>query len=325
MLDWTILGRGIGLSPEAVAIKVLATADDFSFQVGGAANVARNFRSFGAQTALWGVIGDDTIRPECGIAFGAIFRKIIETEKIRWIGEVDARQTTVKLRIEASYAHTSSQQLVRVDLEEIKPYLPKTNDQFNSPFDILNVGDYNKGTVTYELIDIMRNISIEKKIPLIVDPKMGKGRDYFRLYNGVSAITPNDFELAELTGCNFKEDDDGAIGKVGCEYARYLKSDVIITRGRFGCTVCTKENLSTHIPTLPVENPDVVGAGDTFNAVYSLSLACGADQIESAHCAIIASYLVVQKKGTACVTTKELKEEVKRRVKEKIYPFNMHL
>lgn len=324
MLDWTIAGRGERISPEAVAIVVLASSRNFSFRPGGAANIVRNFRSLGAKASLWGVIDEeDPTSFDRRIPFGYILKKTLYDEQIEWIGETDPdRETTVKIRVEASHAHTAYQQLVRVDLESHDPYLPKNPAGLKNSYDAFHIGDYNKGAVTPELVQILREEGAANKAPLVVDPKMGKNRDYHALYSNVTAITPNDLELAELTGKKFHEEDSETIAQIASDYAKELNTDVIVTRGRFGCTVCLKDGLIAHLKTLEIDVPDVTGAGDTFGAAYTLALACGASQIEAAHLAVITSFLVVHKKGTACVMNDELVVEIKRRIKEKLYPFD---
>ncbi len=57
MLDEFVWGKVSRISPEAPVPVVDVTGE--SYYPGGAANVARNLRSFGASTSLIGAIGDD--------------------------------------------------------------------------------------------------------------------------------------------------------------------------------------------------------------------------------------------------------------------------
>ena len=327
MLDFTIRGRAAGLAPDAAAIKVVTRSSDFVFTSGGAANCAKNFSSLGADTTAWGIVDfenhADSNQP---LSFGHILIDTLNREKIKWIGEADAdRETTVKLRIEASNAHTAMQQLVRVDLEVYDPYPPKDQKKLTGNFTAYHAGDYNKGAVTPELIEILRAESKKKKAPLVVDPKMGSSRDenyYHALYHDVTAITPNDLELKELTGESFEEEDERQIVKIATNYAKQLNTDLVVTRGRFGAIVCPIAGESTSIQTLPVESPSVSGVGDTFAAAFTLALASGGSLIEATHLAVIASYLAVIKEGTASkVSQEEVIAEIDRRVKNKMYPF----
>jgi bifunctional ADP-heptose synthase (sugar kinase/adenylyltransferase) len=57
---------------------------------------------------------------------------------------------------------------------------------------------------------------------------------------------------------------------------------------------------------------DVTGAGDTVMAANTLGIACGADPVQAARLANVAGALVVQKPGTATVTSTELRKELLR-------------
>ncbi|EKD22741.1 MAG: RfaE bifunctional protein, protein [uncultured bacterium] len=327
MLDFTIEGKAVGLAPEAACVKILTRASQFKFTSGGAANCAKNFSSLGADTTAWGIV-DFENHADSGqpLSFGHILIDTLNREKIKWIGEADPdRETTVKLRVQGANSHTAMQQIVRVDLEVYDPYPPKDKKKLTGNFTAYHAGDYNKGAVTPELIKILRSESKKKKVPLVVDPKMGEARDenyYHALYHDVTAITPNDLELKELTGENFEEDDERQIVKIAKDYAKQLNTDVVVTRGRFGAIVCPISGESTNIQTLPVENPSVSGVGDTFAATFTLALAAGGSLVEATHLAVIASYLTVKKEGTASkVSQAEVKAEIDRRVKGKLYPF----
>ena len=67
-----------------------------------------------------------------------------------------------------------------------------------------------------------------------------------------------------------------------------------------------------HIPTVAQEVFDVSGAGDTVISSYTLSLAAGADPIQSAHIANCAAGIVVGKVGIAVVTPEELINRIKK-------------
>jgi D-beta-D-heptose 7-phosphate kinase/D-beta-D-heptose 1-phosphate adenosyltransferase len=69
------------------------------------------------------------------------------------------------------------------------------------------------------------------------------------------------------------------------------------------------------IPTVAQEVFDVSGAGDTVISSYTLSLAAGADPIQSAHIANYAAGIVVGKVGIAVVTPEELIDRIKKESK----------
>jgi bifunctional ADP-heptose synthase (sugar kinase/adenylyltransferase) len=56
---------------------------------------------------------------------------------------------------------------------------------------------------------------------------------------------------------------------------------------------------------------DVTGAGDTVISVFTLALACGATFREAAQLSNYAGDISVMKKGTAILSTQELKEAIR--------------
>jgi bifunctional ADP-heptose synthase (sugar kinase/adenylyltransferase) len=68
-----------------------------------------------------------------------------------------------------------------------------------------------------------------------------------------------------------------------------------------------------HIPIFGTDEvADVTGAGDTVIAVYTLALACGASPEQAAHLANYAGGIVVMKRGTATVTSEEMRTAIQK-------------
>src|SRR5215475_11723865 len=108
MLDEFIWGKVSRISPEAPVPVVNVTGE--TYYPGGAANVARNLREFGAKTSLMGLVGDHANGERlCKLLGGAG----IETAGVQ---RAPAGYTTVKTRIIAR-----NQQVVRVDREQPAP------------------------------------------------------------------------------------------------------------------------------------------------------------------------------------------------------------
>ena len=67
-----------------------------------------------------------------------------------------------------------------------------------------------------------------------------------------------------------------------------------------------------HLPIFGSDQAvDVTGAGDTVIAVFTLALAAGGSFFDAAQLANCAGGLVVMKRGTATVTSQELKEAIR--------------
>ena len=63
-----------------------------------------------------------------------------------------------------------------------------------------------------------------------------------------------------------------------------------------------------HVAALAHEVFDVTGAGDTVSSTLTLALACGAPMNEAILLSNLAASIVVQKTGTATVSTEELRQ-----------------
>lgn len=91
-------------------------------------------------------------------------------------------------------------------------------------------------------------------------------------------VTPNEGELATL-------EDAGVRAK-----------RLLVSRGSDGAELRTTDG-SVHIPALPLEAVDTVGAGDTLNGALAAALAGGYPVEEAARRAVVAASLAVTKAG----------------------------
>ncbi|MCM8780673.1 MAG: D-glycero-beta-D-manno-heptose-7-phosphate kinase [Candidatus Omnitrophica bacterium] len=314
ILDEYIWGEVERISPEAPVPVVWAKRR--SYVPGGAANVASNISSLGAEVLLLGVVGKDENAqrlhselkkrgiPTCGI--------IVDS----------GRHTTVKTRILAGH-----QQIVRLDWEHTESLDKKinqkliriVNDNINDT-DAVIIEDYGKGVINADLIAELISFIRKKKKLVTVDPK----EEHFQFYRGVTSITPNRKELEnairvlkmkdtahrlKLTSDKLSTDKD--IDKAGLEILRYLKVDsLLVTLGDRGMRLFQQGGRIDHIPTAALEVFDVSGAGDTVVATFTLAISCGATNLEAAHLANYAAGIVVSKLGTAVTTPKELLERI---------------
>ncbi len=185
MLDRYLFGDVERISPEApVPIVKVKREED---RLGGAANVALNVKTLGANVALITVVGDD--EPA---------RKLQELLKGHGIEAIFGRDkqlyTCVKLRVIGR-----AQQLVRVDFEnqpdhEILADMLSGFARVVSSYDAVVFSDYGKGGLTH--IPQMIELARQAGKPVLVDPK---GVDYSR-YGGATVVTPNRAELSQVIG-----------------------------------------------------------------------------------------------------------------------------
>jgi D-beta-D-heptose 7-phosphate kinase/D-beta-D-heptose 1-phosphate adenosyltransferase len=165
----------------------------------------------------------------------------------------------------------SKQQIVRID-----------NDYINQPYpldgidvsvcDAIVISDYNKGNVTYELIENLR-----------------------RTYSGPIFVDTKKTDLARLAGCvvkiNNKEFND----------AKTLCDELIVTHGRNGAVYKGRT-----YPAVEIAVTDVCGAGDTFLAALCYEYLVSNNMDRAIEFAIRASAVTVQHIGVYAPILKEI-------------------
>lgn len=302
MVDHFIWGKVARISPEA-PVPVVEVSED-SLLWGGCANVMNNICSVGGQVYLAGVIGGD--------AMGGRLLEEFAGKNIPTAGVIvdPGRHTTLKTRI---VAH--NQQVVRFDRETRKAISPDCTGKvlryiasLIDELDTIVVSDYNKGVVTEDLLDGIREIVASKKVRVCVDPK----RNDLSFYRGFDVITPNHHEAEKALGIeDLNGKDAGKEDLVRREVLRLLDrlrlKALLITRGEAGMSLYESEGTVVHIPTQARAIYDVTGAGDTVIGVFSLCLAAGASFREAAEIANHAAGIVVGKVGTSVVSREELR------------------
>ncbi len=288
MLDRYWIGAVERISPEApVPVVRITQVDD---RLGGAANVARNVRSLGAQATLLTVVGQDEPARR--------LRELLAQTGIRAVlGEDPQLFTVVKLRVIGR-----SQQLLRVDFEntpdhEVLAQLLHDFERELAAHDVVVFSDYGKGGLAH--IPQMITLARAAGKPVLIDPK---GSDYAR-YRGATLITPNRSELAQVTGPWSHEEQLASLANA---LRQQLGLDhVLVTRSEEGMSLFTAGG-AQHLPAQAREVFDVTGAGDTVIATLAAMMAAGADVPTAMAWANHAASIVVGKFGTASVSYEEL-------------------
>ena len=85
---------------------------------------------------------------------------------------------------------------------------------------------------------------------------------------------------------------------------------ILVTQSEHGMTLVPRKGEAIHVPAYPVKVRDVSGAGDTVAAVLAVALAAGADWETALRMANAAAAVAVSKKGTASVTSAELRRKI---------------
>lgn len=291
MLDHYVWGRVERISPEA-PVPVLEAQNE-EYRPGGAANVALNVRSLGAQTLLAGVVGAD--------APAGILRDLLNERGVDHSALIvdPQRSTTLKTRIGAV-----SQQIVRIDYESREELstelgrglLAKLEEALPSCHALI-IEDYNKGVLTSEVISAVLELARKNGIPVAVDPK----QKHFNAYRGVEIFKPNYRELVAVLDREPQNEDD-FFAAAGALRRDLGLTNLIVTRGASGMYIFDGSAKPRHLPTCAREVYDVSGAGDTVIAALTLAWICSQDIQLAAEVANHAAGVVCAINGTASVS-----------------------
>ena len=294
MLDKFIAGRVTRISPEAPVPVVMF--DHESHRIGGAANVAHNVAALGGLATLIAVAGHDdasaTLAQACREA-GISPAFVTDRD----------RPTTTKVRIVTE----RNQQVARVDYEsdaeiagDVEQRVVSALQQHAGNAAAIVLSDYLKGCVTGRVTRAAVEAARERKIPVLVDPKI----PHIDYYAGATVITPNHHEAEIAANMRVRTDGEArAAARVFRE--RAACSAVLMTRGDQGMWLLG-EGVEDSLPATAREVADVTGAGDTVIATLALALAAGASLVEAARLANEAAGITVGKFGPAVVTPAEL-------------------
>jgi rfaE bifunctional protein kinase chain/domain len=288
MLDRYWYGAVDRISPEAPVPVVRITREEE--RNGGAANVAYNVVTLGAQASLLTVVGED----EASHKLEAL---VAQTGIRTYFGRDADLKTTVKLRVIGR-----QQQLLRLDFENTpkNELLASQTAEFESLLphhQSILFSDYGKGGLAH-ISDMIARARTAGK-PILIDPK---GSDYSRYKNG-SVITPNRTELQQVIGSWSSEDDLRT--KVHNLREQLGLDAVLLTRSEEGMTLFDAQG-QLHVSAQAREVFDVTGAGDTVIATMAALVAAGMGLRQALPIANRAGGLVVGKFGTATVSYEEL-------------------
>jgi rfaE bifunctional protein kinase chain/domain len=262
MIDQYLHGVIERISPEAPVPVVMQQS--LENRLGGAANVALNFKAMGAKVSLVGMTGDDEE--------ALILRHLLEESGIdsECLLSFPKRTTTVKTRIMAQGQH-----VLRIDREQIS-YISQSelesvkavvaNLMETKAPDVIILQDYNKGFLHPVLIQRVIEMATATNIPTVVDPK----KWHFEAYKGCTVIKPNRKEISEFLGKNINS--LGDLVEAHQALAKILQHSVsFITLGKDGIFVA-EGNRAEIVPAKLRQIVDVCGAGDTVLCILALYL-----------------------------------------------------
>lgn len=189
--------------------------------------------------------------------------KALDVDVISYFGH-----PSIKIRM---IDERSNQQLLRIDKDQITNPLEFTSLFLPKDIDGIIVSDYEKGLITYELLESL----IKTELPVFIDTKKTN--------------------LKRLDGAFVK------INTLEFEKAKTFPNNLIITRGKKGA-----EYKNKIYPAPEIAITDVCGAGDTFLASFSYKYLLTKNVETSIEFAIKASSITVQHLGVYAPTLKEI-------------------
>ncbi len=290
MLDKFVYGDASRISIEAPI--PIVNVKKIEYNPGGAGNTASNVASLGGNAIVIGVIGDDDS--------GKILLNEFDKRNILAEGVFveNSRPTTEKTRILGG-----TQQMIRVDYEKDYDISKDLEDKIidylsNNINDIetIIVSDYAKGTITEDIAKRLVYLKFNNK-NVLVDTKP-KHADF---YKNVTLVKPNLREAIEITG-------KYELADIGFGLVEKFNSDILITKGKEGMSLFTKNGDHISMPTKAREVYDVSGAGDTVIAMMGLALNAKASLEDAVKLANIAAGLAVERRGIVSVRLDEIRD-----------------
>jgi len=302
MVDSYLWGDVERISPEAPVPVVTKTKRES--RLGGAANVALNIKALGAEPILASTIGNDEK--------AELFKKLLQEKSLNKQGiyESNSRSTSVKTRI---ISH--NQQLLRIDEEVNEALDPETEEAFlnhllyiinNEKLNAIVFEDYDKGTITPEIIEKIVVYSNKLGIPTLVDPKK---RNYL-LYKNVTLFKPNFKELVEGLNLNSlgKTDVKGILKAARIMHKEQNISWMLVTLSEAGIFISNDQEYQM-IQAKVRDISDVSGAGDTIISIAAVGMAAGLSPWVIAELSNIGGGQVCEKAGVVPINKEQLLKE----------------
>lgn len=303
--DEFLYGRIERVSREAPVL--ILQYDGTDVRLGGGANSVHNIRTLGGIPIPVGVLGQDD--------HGRQLRALLREERVSSARVFSDRRyvTPVKTRIMAGGAHSTKQQVVRIDkatrLADQSPARRaalRVLQGFRGRVDAVLVSDYGFGLVSPDVVQAAVAFARKRHVPVTVDSRYG-----LLSFRGMTAVTPNEGEVEAALGIAIGHD-RRRLEAAGRTLLRRLGTRaVLITRGSDGMALFEPRRRALHIPIYGSDQvADVTGAGDTVIATFTLALAAGGSPAEASLLANYAGGIVVMKRGTATVWESELRNAV---------------
>ena len=270
----------------------------FSYNFGGAYNIAYTLNILGVNPILVGKVGNDI--------FGRIFRELINDQNIEnYIFEDRDNPTGILISI--------------IDSSGERSFITARGANDNLTIDeisVINKLEYGYLYVSgYSFRDSTQRSSylyameLSKDSTIIFDPAS------YDVINNNRSVILKALELTDILSCNEKEaiclTNTNNINNSALILSEMVPL-VIIRLGSKGCMICSNKEIK-YIPTQKVQSIDTTGAGDAFTSalIYGISNNWGIEK--SAYFANIFAAMKTTKLGSISLPTKdEIKEMINK-------------
>jgi D-beta-D-heptose 7-phosphate kinase/D-beta-D-heptose 1-phosphate adenosyltransferase len=299
ILDTYVKGNPDRVCREAPVL--VFNVDDQEHQCGGAANTAINVATLGANSIYLTVVGKDANSKEL---IDILRKNKVQTEHIL---RDKLRVTVAKKRITSA-----SQILMRIDEGTTSPISDQCEKDMLAKvaellpqMDAIILSDYGYGIITDRLIKGIKEIAARQDKPVVVD-----ARDLLKYKQlGAVAVKPNYEECVKLL--NIEKAVQNRAQQI-ISYANELHeltgaSKVAVTLDVEGVVLFQKGKAPYRILSVPQDNRNAIGAGDTFISAFTMALTLKAETEVAAEIAAAAAAVVVKKDGTVGCTNLELR------------------
>ncbi|MBI3235350.1 MAG: D-glycero-beta-D-manno-heptose-7-phosphate kinase, partial [Bacteroidetes bacterium] len=219
------------------------------------------------------------------------------------------KPTTVKTRIIGN-----NHQLLRIDRELTDEPNKDSEQKFiqliseiMDNYHVIIFSDYDKGSITEQIITQVVSLAHDKNIPTVVDPK----KRHFLDYKKVSLFKPNLKELAEgLKKSAIKPTETDIVAAVGELHDKIENQYSMITLSEHGMMIYDHINKKYIHQSAHIRNiADVSGAGDTVVSVAALCLALNLPTNEIIFLSNLAGGLVCEEVGVVPIDKNKLYTE----------------
>jgi len=298
ILDRYLDGSCNRLAPEA-SVPVIDIASQYTC-LGGSANVAANLQQLGAQVSYMTLLGQDETA-KCAIAL--LKEKGISS---LWIYFAETGPTLTKTRL-----LKDGQMLYRFDIGIKITLSGSLQEGFLADIqkaytkcDAVYISDYDKGTITYPVIELLAKLREKDNKTLVIDAK--NYEKYKHLAPDI--IKPNYAEGLKITGETAENDRvKQAVRWADTLWQNTQAGTTLLSLDQEGVVVNKRNMTSFHYAAPKVSVQNASGAGDTFLATFLLAHLSLASDYEATKIACTAASTAVQKKMTASCSLSELR------------------